>query len=153
MLTKNSGSPEFDEEINEIYNKFNENEIDKSSVKLVTPSEVTRAIKRRKPRKAPGLDGIQIILLKNIPKKLIVQLMYLFYACLINSYWPSNWKTANILAFKKPSKDKTMPINYRPISLLPTLSKLFEQIILNRLNEHENKHQQLIDEQFGFRSN
>ena len=63
------------------------------------------------------------------------------------------WKKANILAFKKPSKDKTFPQNYRPISLLPTISKIFERIILNRILDFEEETKNLIPEQFGFRKN
>jgi hypothetical protein len=46
---------------------------------------------------------------------------------------------------------KNDPFNYRPISLLTTFSKIFEKIILSRLNQHAADHNIFIIEQFGFR--
>ncbi|GBM90159.1 putative RNA-directed DNA polymerase from transposon BS [Araneus ventricosus] len=51
----------------------------------------------------------------------------------------------------KPGKDPTQPENYRPISLLSTLSKLTENFILDKLNEHLAENKILCPEQFGFR--
>ena len=56
-----------------------------------------------------------------------------------------------ILAFHKPGKDKLFPQNYRPISLLPKLSKIFEKIILNRIKIHGKENNTVMQEQFGFR--
>jgi hypothetical protein len=43
------------------------------------------------------------------------------------------------------------PSNYRPISLLTSSSKIFEKIILSRLNQHFYDHNIIVSEQFGFR--
>ncbi|GBM60591.1 putative RNA-directed DNA polymerase from transposon BS, partial [Araneus ventricosus] len=51
----------------------------------------------------------------------------------------------------KPGKDPTQPENYQPISLLSTLSKLTENFILDKLNEHLAENKILCPEQFGFR--
>lgn len=131
------------------------NKVNTNDIIYVTPREIIRAIKTTKNRKAPGPDKIQNIALKNLPQKAIVQLTNIFNACLKLSYFPKKWKTANILAYKKPNKDKTLPVSYRPISLLNTMSKnkIFEKIILNRILKFENENKILIDEQFGFRRN
>ncbi|GFR33671.1 probable RNA-directed DNA polymerase from transposon BS [Trichonephila clavata] len=62
-----------------------------------------------------------------------------------------SWKTAVIVPILKPGKDPTDPQSYRPISLLPVLSKIAEKIILARLNDHLDNHKILIPEQHGFR--
>ena len=56
-----------------------------------------------------------------------------------------------MLAFPKPRKDPNLPTSYRPISLLSTLSKVFEIIILNRIKDSKCLDVKLKDHQFGFR--
>ncbi|GBO38462.1 putative RNA-directed DNA polymerase from transposon BS [Araneus ventricosus] len=67
------------------------------------------------------------------------------------SYFPNAWKTAVVVPILKPGKDPTIPENYRPISLLSTLSKITENFILYKLNEHLIGNKILCPEQFGFR--
>jgi hypothetical protein len=50
-------------------------------------------------------------------------------------------------------RDKTLITNYRPISLLPVFSKIFETIIYKRLYYHLTSNNILVKEQFGFRCN
>lgn len=52
----------------------------------------------------------------------------------------------------KPKKVHTMPCNYRPITLLPIVSKVFEKLILSRMLDFEKESPILRDQQFGFRS-
>src|SRR5215470_12727900 len=49
---------------------------------------------------------------------------------------PPNWKLAHIIPILKPNKNPTDPTSYRPISLLSTISKLFEKLILNRIQQY-----------------
>ena len=62
-----------------------------------------------------------------------------------------DWKTAKILVFSKAGKDLTKPESYRPISLLNTLNKLFEGVLLNRLKKEVYDRDLIRPEQFRFR--
>ena len=150
-LTEHMGDYDNDRQIHIKYDEINKNHIDKDQIDLATPREIKRAIQRTRPKKAPGLDNVQNILLKNLPKKAIVQINYIFNACFLLSYFPTSWKKASILPIHKTGKDKLFPQSYRPISLLPTLSKIFEKIILSRIQKHESTHKHIIPEQLGFR--
>lgn len=119
---------------------------------FITVREIKQHIKSLKNKKAPGHDGIRNILLKRLPNKANILITHIFNACMRLSYFPVKWKRANVLTFKKPGKDPKNPNNYRPISLLPTLGKLFEKCIMKSINFFVQENDVLNDEQFGFRS-
>ncbi|GFV25690.1 probable RNA-directed DNA polymerase from transposon X-element [Trichonephila clavipes] len=62
------------------------------------------------------------------------------------------WKTASVIPILKPGKDPTLPDSFRPISLLPVLSKITEKVIQKRLCQHLNDNDILIPQQHGFRA-
>ena len=99
-------------------------------------SELQNALKLCKSSGAPGPDGIAFSILKRIPERVLVALTKLYNTCLHTGYFPRRWKEANGIMIAKPGKDHTVAANYRPISLLNTLGKLFERIVARRLTEH-----------------
>ena len=57
---------------------------------------------------------------------------------IFNQIWsttiiPGQWKLEIIIPILKPGKDASQPDSYRPISLLPSISKLFERLVYERL--------------------
>lgn len=120
---------------------------------LTTPKEIHKIIKKLGNKKAPGEDAIRNTAIKNLPQKAILKLYYILNACLKMSYFPSNWKNAMVIPLLKPGKNPKDPNSYRPISLLPCLSKILERIILDRIQNHIIENKILIDEQHGFRAN
>lgn len=68
------------------------------------------------------------------------------------SYFPLIWKLSTVILIPKPNKPKTLATSYRPISLLPTLAKLFEKIILKRIRPIMQTHKIIPNSQFGFRA-
>ena len=118
-----------------------------------SPGEILSVIKKLKKNKAPGHDGINNSTVKNLPSKIIILLTYIFNAIFRLSYFPNSWKSAMIITIPKPRKPPDTPESYRPISLLPTLGKIFEKILLKRLTAIVLKQNALPDFQFGFRAN
>jgi hypothetical protein len=118
---------------------------------LPTPKEIKLIIRKLKIKKSPGLDKINNILLKKLPQKAIIFLMHIFRACIKLCYFPDRWKHAKITPIPKPGKDLSKASNYRPISLLNAISKVFEKILVTRLNLHLSSNNILPAEQFGFR--
>ena len=57
-----------------------------------------------------------------------------------------------VVAFAKPGKDNSNPMNYRPISLLSCIGKVFEKLLLERLKTFEDEEKIFIPNQFGFRN-
>ena len=118
-----------------------------------SPNEILDIIKKLPKRKSPGHDLITNTILKNLPRKAITYLSILFNSLIKIGYFPTEWKLATIILFKKPGKDNTIPSNYRPISLLSSVSKIFEKIIHSRLTNYLNAINAIPHFQFGFKSN
>ncbi|KAL4085157.1 hypothetical protein QTP88_027450 [Uroleucon formosanum] len=123
-----------------------------NSLNYVTPNEIKSIIKRLPAKKSPGHDRITNLLLKKLPNKAILYTTSLFNALLRLGCFPVNWKKAIVILIKKPGKDNTNPDSYRPISLLTSLSKVFEKVIHTRLLAHLDYSETIPKFQFGFRS-
>jgi len=127
------------------------NETDFAPIKFIKPIEIAREITHLKSKKAPGHDKITAQMLKELPRKGLVLLTYIFNAILRLHHIPSNWKKAEVILILKPGKPSDLATSYRPISLLPIISKLFEKLFLKRLKPVLEKHCLIPDEQYGFR--
>lgn len=124
----------------------------KQKIKLTTPKEVATEIKNSiNPRKSLGFDLISGVILNKLPRKAIVKLTKLINATFKLRYFPSLWKVAEIIMIQKPGKPPHKASSYRPISLLPMISKLFEKLLLKRLKPIIETNNLIPDHQFGFR--
>ncbi len=84
--------------------------------------------------------------------KTLEQLKNLFNACLSAGYFPNVFKEAIIKFIPKKDKAVTNPVNYRPISLLEVLGKIFERIIQVRLNTFLSEHNILKEREHSLRT-
>ena len=122
-----------------------------SEPKLTNSDEVREAIRGLKVGKAPGPNGIPNRALKHLPMRAVLLLVQIFNAILCTHHCPPVWKHARVISIHKPGKDPAQPSSYRPISLLDTIGKLFEKILLTRILYEVGERGLLRDEQFGFR--
>lgn len=128
-----------------------ENE-DELPILPVSPKEVAKEIKiNLKSNKAPGFDLITGEILKQLPRKAITMLAYLINAAIRLKHVPSIWKIAEVIMIPKPGKPPNEAKSYRPISLLPVISKLFEKLLLKRLKPIIEQRHLVPNHQFGFR--
>ncbi|GFY31990.1 RNA-directed DNA polymerase from mobile element jockey [Trichonephila clavipes] len=116
-----------------------------------TPTEVLTYVQRIKPKKSPGLDQISNRMLKNLPLKFLLFITFLINQLFKNNYFPDSWKTAVVIPILKPDKNPDLAQNYRPISLLSCLSKVYEFVLMQRLNQHCAAVNFIIPQQCGFR--
>ena len=101
---------------------------------------------------SPGYDEMPASILKQCLDTYIDPLTYLINLSINQGIFPDELKIAKVLPIYK-SDDKQLIQNYRPISVLPFFSKIFEQIILNHLENFIESNNILYDNQFGFRKN
>jgi hypothetical protein len=110
--------------------------------------EVQHAVQQMKNNKAPGEDEIEIDLVKLAGEEICTHLARLFTSCLNKRQVPVTWNNAIITLLHKKG-DKMDIGNYRPISLISHISKLFTKVIKNRIEKQLDANQS--KEQAGFR--
>ncbi|KAL3290506.1 hypothetical protein HHI36_023842 [Cryptolaemus montrouzieri] len=115
--------------------------------------EIYTILKSLKPKKSPGADGVRNKILKILPKNCVEYLNEIVNGILKYQYFPNVWKEAIVICIPKPGKNLSSPSSYRPISLLPAISKVVEKVILTRINAHIDTHSIIPDFQYGFRKN
>ncbi|GBM93049.1 Putative protein in type-1 retrotransposable element R1DM [Araneus ventricosus] len=116
-----------------------------------TNKELKTIIKTLPNNKAPGNDGIDFIIIKQIFKSCPSILRNFFNKCLQFQRFPKSLKEGIIVLFHKKGKEPRNISSYRPITLLPTLGKLLEKLLLQRFNYYLEKNNKLHDQQYGFR--
>ena len=89
-------------------------------------------------------------MIKHLPLNIINSLLIVFNNALNYRYFPSIWKCAKLLPILKKGKDPSTPTSYRPISLTPNLSKIYEVQIDNAIEFYCKKLNVIPDAQFGF---
>ena len=100
--------------------------------------------------KGTGLDGLSLRILRLSANYISLSLSKILNLSLETSVFPDTWKLARVTPVFK-SGDKTCIDNYRPISVLPVLSKLFERHVCNHLQNYLTEHSLLAPNQSGFR--
>ena len=81
---------------------------------------------------------------------IIISLSIIFKNCIESRIFPDIWKKFNIVLVHKKG-DEQIIHNYRPISLLPVLGKIFQRIFFNLIFEFLNKNNLLCEKQSVFR--
>ena len=97
-----------------------------------------------------NLDCIPVVVPKNCELSYI--LAELFNKCLKESCFPDCWKVSSVVPVFKNVGETSTAKNYRPVSLLSVVSKVFEKLVNNRIVDHLEKCGLFSDFQYGFRS-
>lgn len=105
----------------------------------ITVSEVSKALKDLKPKKATGVNGIPSRLLKDGSDALASPLLVIFNLTIQQNVIPTEWKKAKVTPLHK-SGSKDDPRNYHPISILPVVSKVLERLIHKQLASFFDDH-------------
>ena len=115
------------------------------------PEEIQKTLSTLKPKNSHGHDNISSKLLKTLASSLKYPLSIIINKSLETGYVPESMKLAKVIPIYK-SKDKALMSNYRPISLLPSISnKILEKIVHHRLYTFLMTQGILYDSQYGFR--
>ena len=144
------------EKIPKVNNKFqdylkNPNK-NKLTLNETTPDEILKVINNLDGKKSGDIFSISPDLVKLSGQVIAQILTIIFNVSIHDGCFPSEMKVAKILPMHKG--DSVLSVgNYRPISLLPIFSKIFERLIYNRLIEFITDNKILSELQFGFQKN
>jgi len=121
------------------------------NLKNTTMHETGKIIHSLKSKDSSGYDGISLRILKITAPCVLSPLTFIFNKSLLTGIFPERLKFLEVKPIHKKG-DSTDFLNYRPISLLTSFSKIIEKIIYKRLYSYLNTNSLLVNEQFGFRA-
>ena len=116
----------------------------------VALADVTKCLVCVDPMKAMGSDGIPGIVLKNCARNLSPFLLQIINTSLANGTVPSLYKVSHISPLFK-NGDPSLARNYRPVSLLPVVSRILEHFVKTQLTKFLHDHSLLPPSQFAYR--
>lgn len=99
---------------------------------------------------AVGMDGIHLRFIKLLLNFLLPYITHIFNFCLTTSTFPEHWKNAKVFPVHKGSRSRGVQ-DFRPISILPCLSKVFEKLIKCQITTFLENNHLLCKYQSGFR--
>ena len=118
----------------------------------VSESDILQIINNQDSNKAHGHYMISIRMLKLCGEAICRPLNIIFKTCLNTGKFPSEWKKGCNVAPIHKKDEKQNVKNYRPVSLLPICSKIFECLIYNVMYDFLAENDLLSPNQSGFRS-
>lgn len=115
-----------------------------------SPTEVKNAIQKLASKHSSGHDNLSTYMLKSICHKVAEPLSIIINQSFNTGIFPNNLKLAEVIPiFKK--NDESFFDNYRPISLLTSISKVFERIVFNQVYDYFIQNRLFYPSQHGFR--
>lgn len=115
----------------------------------VSTSDVLKAFKSINVKKTSDLWGVSVHVVKSLIEVIAPDLAVIFNNSIDCGEFPDLMKHSKITPLFK-SGSTSDPTNFRPISMLPTFSKIFEKIVLSQLIRHFNTNNLMHSKQFGF---
>ena len=120
------------------------------SIPSVSASFIETQLNNLKVNKATGIDEISAKFLKLASPVICASLAFILNLSIKQGLYPDNLKKAKVTPIFKKG-DKSDPNNYRPISVLPVISSIFERHISNSITKFMDKYDLIYHHQSGFR--
>ena len=142
----NSCSDDTEETLN-----LNNDQNDETLNSKITQEEILGAIRKLNNGKAPGTDRILNEHIKTTSQMFLPLYEIFFNSILDTGHFPEQWSMGCICPIYKNKGDRADVQNYRPITILSCLGKLFTSILNSRLNDYLEESMILSENQAGFR--
>ncbi len=116
----------------------------------ISTEDVAKQLRVLSSSKSCGVDGLTARLIKSCGGAIVEPLTHIFNSSLQHSIFPDIWKCARVTPLHKDGAHDNSN-NYRPISVLPVLSKMLERLVHNQIYAHVTENDMLNSCQAGFR--
>ena len=113
--------------------------------------ELQRALKKLRPKRSPGPDGITNEMLIHLGSAAVCKLLQIYNHSWEQGVLPQIWREATMIPILKKGKDPKKANSYRPVSLTSCVVKTMERIVNERLKWYLETENLLAPEQAGFR--
>ena len=117
----------------------------------VHPDQISKIIDKMKSSKSCGIDTIDSSIIKLVKKELIPVITHLVNLSIKYKVFPKQWKQAKVVPLHKKD-DVLLPKNYRPVALLPIVSKILERAVFVQVIDYLETNWLLHPSHHGFRS-
>jgi hypothetical protein len=121
------------------------------ALRTVTEKKVLEAIRKSKNSSCPDIDGLSPEVLKLAAPVISVPLTWVINSTIESQCIPNVWKRARILPLDK-KKAKSSATNYRPVSILPSCSKIMEEMVRQQLAQYCRTQNIIPSPQHGFQT-
>ena len=136
---------------NKSYTDYLYTSVEKSFMFQITNEEtIIKAINSLKPKCSYGIDRISNKLLKFLKYELARPLSQIMNQCFTSKTFPDQLKIARVTPLFKKGRNDLME-NYRPVSVLPSVSKVFERVMYNQIYDYFLRAKLFYTSQYGFR--
>ena len=116
------------------------------------PTEIINIVHSNNSKKSGGYDNVDPNIIQHVIPQIANQLAHIFNNSFTMGIVPRKLKIAKVIPLYK-SENPELFTNYRPISILPCLSKILERLMYNRINNFLAEYNILSNKQYGFRGN
>ena len=128
--------------VDENINQFNFQDVDEDTIRKIIDDFA--------PKKSCGFDGITLMHLKYLKETLLAPTTLIIRQVIHTGIFPEQLKIAKVIPIYKKDDD-TIFSNYRPISILPAISKIIEKVIYGQIYYYFSQNKLFSDSQYGFR--
>ena len=120
-------------------------------IKMATMEDISRIIKKLKPKNSTGNDIISMKLIKKLTPAIIPHLTHLVNSIILTETYPTILKVSCISPILKPDKISHSIESYRPINNLSAVEKIVEEFLKEQLNEFINENEIILQDHHGSR--
>ena len=125
----------------------------KFQLKPVHPDLISEIISNLRNSKSAGFDNIDTKVLKLIKEEITPAITHIVNLSIKSSVFPSLWKHSKVIPLFKPgAKDHLSPKSYRPVAILPVVSKVLERVVFLQIVEYMDTNALFHPNHHGFRS-